>query len=141
MRIDSAHGSGYTADVTLDAQDLETMDDTQRVALLEMLVTGVLADGKVTPEEVTRTGSEGQLWLSAPPALDVGALRTALPDAYRVREALPGRYLVEGTIDPAVVAAAATWCAELGVLATEIRVDQRSLEDVFLELTGRELRG
>ncbi len=58
-----------------------------------------------------------------------------------MREALPGRYLVEGDIDPSVVAAAATWCAEQGALATEIRVDQRSLEDVFLELTGRELRG
>jgi ABC-2 type transport system ATP-binding protein len=26
------------------------------------------------------------------------------------------------------------------VLATDMRVEQRSLEDVFLELTGRELR-
>jgi ABC-2 type transport system ATP-binding protein len=26
------------------------------------------------------------------------------------------------------------------VLATDLRVEQRSLEDVFLELTGRELR-
>ncbi|MCK0093173.1 ABC transporter ATP-binding protein [Rhodococcus sp. HNM0563] len=98
----------------------------------------VVASG--TPEEVTRIGAEGQLWLSAPPDLDVTPLRTALAE-HRVREALPGRYLVEGDIDPSVVAAAATWCAEQGALATEIRVDQRSLEDVFLELTGRELRG
>jgi ABC-2 type transport system ATP-binding protein len=27
------------------------------------------------------------------------------------------------------------------VLATDMRVEQRSLEDVFLDLTGRELRG
>ncbi|MEE2034734.1 ABC transporter ATP-binding protein [Rhodococcus chondri] len=99
----------------------------------------VVASG--SPEEVTRTGSEGQLWLSAPLNLDLAPLRSVLPEGFRVREALPGRYLVEGAIDPVVVAAAATWCAELGVLATEIRVDQRSLEDVFLELTGRELRG
>ncbi|TCN57974.1 ABC-2 type transport system ATP-binding protein [Rhodococcus sp. SMB37] len=99
----------------------------------------VVASG--TPEEVTRIGAEGQLWLSAPPDLDLAALRASLADPYRVREALPGRYLVEGDIDPSVVAAAATWCAEQGALATEIRVDQRSLEDVFLELTGRELRG
>ena len=29
----------------------------------------------------------------------------------------------------------------MNVLINDIRVDQRSLEDVFLELTGRELRG
>ena len=28
----------------------------------------------------------------------------------------------------------------LNVLATDMRVEQRSLEDVFLDLTGRELR-
>jgi ABC-2 type transport system ATP-binding protein len=28
----------------------------------------------------------------------------------------------------------------LDVLATDMRVEQRSLEDVFLDLTGRELR-
>lgn len=38
----------------LDASDLDAMDDAQRVTLLEMIVTGVLADGKVTPEEVRR---------------------------------------------------------------------------------------
>jgi ABC-2 type transport system ATP-binding protein len=32
------------------------------------------------------------------------------------------------------------WCAQINVLATDLRVEQRSLEDVFLELTGRELR-
>ncbi|MEU5843959.1 ABC transporter ATP-binding protein [Rhodococcus sp. NPDC047139] len=94
-----------------------------------------------TPDEVTRDGAEGQLWLTAPAGLDVSALQSTLAGTHRVCEDNPGRYLVEGTIDPSVVAAAASWCANLGALATEIRVDQRSLEDVFLELTGRELRG
>lgn len=99
----------------------------------------VVASG--TPQEVMRSGSEGQLWLSAPPGLDIAALDATLPAPYRVGEPQPGRYLVEGNIEPSVVAAAATWCADQNALATEIRVDQRSLEDVFLELTGRELRG
>ena len=99
----------------------------------------VVASG--TPEEVARTGSEHQLWLAAVAGLDVAPLRTVLPDGFRVREAQPGRYLVEGAIDPAVVTAAAAWCADQGALVSEIRVDQRSLEDVFLDLTGRELRG
>ena len=38
------------------------------------------------------------------------------------------------------LATVTAWCARLNVLATDMRVEQRSLEDVFLELTGRELR-
>jgi len=117
------------------------MDEAEELADEIVIIDhgSVVAAG--TPEEVTRTGAEGQLWVSAPPELDVAALRAALPEGCRARENASGRYLVEGTIDPVVVAAVATWCAAQGALATEIRVDQRSLEDVFLELTGRELRG
>jgi len=32
------------------------------------------------------------------------------------------------------------WCAERGVLANSLRIESRTLEDVFLELTGKELR-
>ena len=32
------------------------------------------------------------------------------------------------------------WCASQGALADDVQVARRSLEDVFLELTGRELR-
>jgi len=66
------------------------------------------------------------------PNLDVGEFQKG----YR----LPGEYLVEGHIDPQVVATVTAWCARLDVLANDMRVEQRSLEDVFLDLTGRELR-
>ena len=52
----------------------------------------------------------------------------------------PGDYLVEGWVDPQVVATVTAWCAQQGVLAEALRITGRSLEDVFLELTGRELR-
>ncbi|QBJ98900.1 ABC transporter ATP-binding protein [Rhodococcus sp. ABRD24] len=99
----------------------------------------IVASG--TPSEVTRTGAEGQLSLVAPPGLDQAPLRAALPADFQVRERTPGNYVVRGNIDPHVVAAVTSWCAGLDALATEIRVDQRRLEDVFLELTGRDLRG
>jgi ABC-2 type transport system ATP-binding protein len=57
-----------------------------------------------------------------------------------VREASRGTYLVHGTIDPQVLSTVTSWCAQQGVLAEELTVARRSLEDVFLELTGRELR-
>jgi len=61
-------------------------------------------------------------------------------DAFSTSESAPGEYLVEGAIDPQVLATVTAWCAQIDVLATDLRVEQRSLEDVFLELTGRELR-
>ena len=64
----------------------------------------------------------------------------AYAETYKATETAPGEYLVEGHIDPQVLATVTAWCARLDVLATDMRVEQRSLEDVFLDLTGRELR-
>jgi ABC-2 type transport system ATP-binding protein len=47
---------------------------------------------------------------------------------------------VQGLIDPQLLAAVTGWCADRGVLAEDLQVQRRSLEDVFLELTGREPR-
>ncbi|MEB3048618.1 ABC transporter ATP-binding protein [Mycolicibacter sp. MYC123] len=98
----------------------------------------VVASG--TPAELTRSGAQGQVRFSAPPKLELSLLLAALPEGYRANEVLPGEYLVEGPVNPQVLATVTAWCAQLDVLATALRVEQRSLEDVFLELTGRELR-
>ncbi|MDQ2625901.1 MAG: ABC transporter ATP-binding protein [Actinomycetota bacterium] len=104
----------------------------------------IIDHGKVvaagTPAELTRSGAQGQVRFTAPPRLDLSLLLTALPEGYRASEPQPGEYLVEGAVDPQVLATVTAWCARLDVLATQLRVEQRSLEDVFLELTGRELR-
>ncbi|HZU48278.1 MAG TPA: ABC transporter ATP-binding protein [Mycobacterium sp.] len=93
-----------------------------------------------TPAELTRTGAKDQLRFSAPPRLDLSLLVSALPEDYKTTEVIPGEYLVEGPINPRVLATVTAWCAQIDVLATDMRVEQRSLEDVFLDLTGRELR-
>ncbi|WP_231992204.1 ABC transporter ATP-binding protein [Mycobacterium sp. ACS4331] len=93
-----------------------------------------------TPAELMRSGAEDQLRFSAPRMLDLTLLVSALPESYRAAEVAPGEYLVEGHIDPQVLATVTAWCARLDVLATDMRVEQRSLEDVFLDVTGRELR-
>jgi ABC-2 type transport system ATP-binding protein len=49
--------------------------------------------------------------------------------------------VVDGTVDPALLASVTAWCAERGVLASSLRIESRTLEDVFLELTGKDLRG
>jgi ABC-2 type transport system ATP-binding protein len=93
-----------------------------------------------TPAELMRSGAENQLRFSAPTKLDLSLLISALPESYKATETSPGEYLIEGQIDPQVLATVTAWCARLNVLATDMRVEQRSLEDVFLDLTGRELR-
>ncbi len=99
----------------------------------------VVADG--TPSQLTAEQPEAaQLRFRARAGMDTSQLCTALPADCRIEESTPGTYLLTGRVDPQVVSAVTTWCAQQGVLAEELHVGRRSLEDVFLELTGRELR-
>jgi len=99
----------------------------------------VVAQG--SPAELTASdGDAEQLTFRARPGLDVGLLIEALPEGYTVTEAAPGSYRVTGKIDPQVVSTVTAWCAQHGVLADQLHVGSKDLEDVFLELTGRELR-
>ena len=88
----------------------------------------LVAQGSVA--ELTRGG--GQIRFRATPGLDV-----TVPGA-RVTETA-GSYLVEGPEGPQLLAAVTAWCAEHGVMPEDLQA-QRSLEDVFLDLTGREYR-
>jgi ABC-2 type transport system ATP-binding protein len=72
--------------------------------------------------------------------MDLAGLASALPPEYHAAEPIAGRYLVQGRIDPGVLSTITAWCAQQGALADDVQVARRSLEDVFLELTGRELR-
>jgi ABC-2 type transport system ATP-binding protein len=76
----------------------------------------------------------------APAALDLSSLGAVLPTGSRVEEPSPGSYVVRGHVDPQLLATLTAWCAAHGVLAEGLAVERRTLEDVFLELTGRELR-
>ncbi len=105
----------------------------------------IVDNGKVvvegSPQALTvEAGEAAQLKFKARTRLDTGLLTAALPEGHHVRESAPGVYLVEGVIDPQVVSAVTAWCAQQGVLPQELQVGRRTLEEVFLELTGRELR-
>jgi len=93
-----------------------------------------------TPAELT--GSDGQLRFRAEPGLDTDSLVAALPPGSAAKESPSGHYIVEvpGAVEPALLAAVTAWCAERAVLPSSLRIESRTLEDVFLELTGRELR-
>jgi len=133
--IDGLRRDGVTVVLTThQLQEAEQLAD--RIIIIDRGST--VASG--TPAELTRNGAENQLRFSAPRKLDLTLLLTALPEGYQATEPTPGEYLIDGTIDPQVLATVTAWCARQNILATDLRVEQRSLEDVFLDLTGKELR-
>ena len=97
----------------------------------------VVAHG--SPAALT-AGEQQELRFRARPGMDLVGLRAALPEGYGAAETVAGRYVVQGRIDPAVLSTITAWCADQGALADDVQVARRSLEDVFLELTGKELR-
>ncbi|MDT7708751.1 MAG: type transport system ATP-binding protein [Pseudonocardiales bacterium] len=85
-------------------------------------------------------GQQREIRFRAKPGMDLDGLAAALPPDYLAKETKSGRYLVQGRIDPGVLSTITSWCADQGALADDVQVARRSLEDVFLELTGKELR-
>ena len=93
-----------------------------------------------SPAELT--GTDGQLRFRAEPGLDTDSLLGVLPPVSTAKESPAGHDVIEipGGVRPALLAAVTSWCADRGVMPSSLRIDSRTLEDVFLELTGRELR-
>ena len=133
--IDGLRRDGVTIVLTT-----HQLTEAEQLADHLVIVDDGVAVAKGTPAELMGRGAENQLRFSAPPKLDLSLLISALPETYLASEVSQGEYLVEGLIDPQVLATVTAWCARLNVLATDMRVEQRSLEDVFLDITGRELR-
>ncbi|BAU82390.1 ABC transporter [Streptomyces laurentii] len=117
------------------------MDEAEQLADDVAVVDGgkVIAQG--SPEQLCRGGAENTLRFGGRPGLDTGSLLKALPDGSSAVETTPGAYRVTGEIDPQLLATVTSWCAQHGVMPDRISVERHTLEDVFLELTGRELRG
>ncbi|BBA96627.1 putative ABC transporter ATP-binding protein [Actinacidiphila reveromycinica] len=116
------------------------MDEAEQLADQVAIIDAGRAIAAGTPEELCRGGAENTLRFSGRPALDLASLLNALPAGTRADELSPGSYRVEGTVDPQLLATVASWCAQHGVMPDHLAVERRTLEDVFLELTGRELR-
>ncbi|WP_031506798.1 ABC transporter ATP-binding protein [Streptomyces megasporus] len=98
----------------------------------------VIARG--SPEELCRGGAENTLRFTGRPGLDLRSLLKALPSGTAAAEPVPGSYRLTGAVDPRLLATVTSWCAQNGVMPDSISVERHTLEDVFLELTGKELR-
>ncbi|MFD5113244.1 ABC transporter ATP-binding protein [Streptomyces sp. NPDC058220] len=116
------------------------MDEAEALADDVVIIDAgkVIAQG--SPEELCRDGAENTLRFTGRPGLDLGSLLKALPHGSTADEPASGAYRIGGTVDPQLLATVASWCAQHGVMPDGISVERHTLEDVFLELTGRELR-
>ena len=78
------------------------------------------------------------LTFDAPRHVDVQSLRDALPIGVSVKQTSLGRYSVQPSTDPAVLATVSAWLSQAALTPRSLVVGQRSLEDLVLELTRDE---
>ncbi|HTE71966.1 MAG TPA: ABC transporter ATP-binding protein [Actinomycetes bacterium] len=116
------------------------MDEAEQLADHVVVVDRGRVVAAGSPADLT-AGAVGSVRFRAAPGLDLAALGAALPAATEVHETSPGSYRVDGEVDSRFVADLTAWCAARDLMPEGLTVGRRSLEDVFLELTGSELRG
>jgi ABC-2 type transport system ATP-binding protein len=114
------------------------MDEAERLADHVVIVDRGMVIASGNPPELT--GAERQLRFRARPGLGLDELLSALPPGTIAKESPAGHYVIEGDLVPELLASVTAWCASHGVMTEDLRIERRTLEDVFLELTGRELR-
>jgi ABC-2 type transport system ATP-binding protein len=133
--VEQLVGDGVTVVLTT-----HYMEEAERLASRVVVVDAgrVIASG--SPDELMSAGARNTLRFSAKPGLHIEELRWALPEEYSVIEEPAGTYRVEGEVTPHILATVTAWCAALDVMPEDLVVDKHSLEDVFLELTGKALR-
>ncbi|MQA06446.1 MAG: ATP-binding cassette domain-containing protein [Streptosporangiales bacterium] len=119
------------------------LDEAERLADHVVIIDHGTVLAAATPAELTGAGRGHTLTFRAVAGLDVDDLAATLPEGTTAHEDAPGHYRVQrasAAVDPQILAAVTAWCAQRGVLAEDVNVGRRTLEDVFLELTGKDLR-
>jgi len=116
------------------------IEEAERLADEVVIVDAgrVVATG--SPAELTAGGAQTRLSFAAPPGLELDGLRRILGPGLLVEERGPGQYRVDGPLTPGTLVAVTSWCADRRVMPQGLTVARRTLEDVFFEITGRELR-
>jgi ABC-2 type transport system ATP-binding protein len=118
------------------------MDEAERMAdWLHIIDHGrLIASG--TPLELTRGGRAATIRLVVTKPFPPDApqsLRQALGDGVEVTLLDELSIVVTGPADASSLAIVSRWCEANGVLPESLTLGQRTLEDVFLDLTGRGL--
>ncbi|AEK36822.1 hypothetical protein CVAR_1470 [Corynebacterium variabile DSM 44702] len=116
------------------------MDEAEALADKVVIIDhgAVVAQGSVS--ELTST-ADPVISVRCASGIDLDILEDRLNDPrVSVSAVRPDRFTVTAPVSPELVTALTTAVAEQNVLITSLRVEQRSLESVFLDITGREIR-
>ncbi|HSE54527.1 MAG TPA: ABC transporter ATP-binding protein [Nocardioidaceae bacterium] len=118
------------------------MDEAERLAdQIHVIDHGrLIASG--SPFELTRGTGNSTIRLVVTEPFPPGApasLQQALGPTTDVHPVNDQSLLISGPADASTLATVSAWCEKHGVLPESLSLGQRTLEDVFLQLTGREL--
>ena len=115
------------------------MDEAERLADRVAIIDHGRLIALDTPTGLTGVQNATVVRFVAPAGLDCAQL-AVLPSALKAEEIRPGSYLIETDTAPVLVAALTAWLRDQQITLTELRVGHGSLEDLFLRLTGAEIR-
>ena len=115
------------------------MDEAERLADRVAIIDHGRLVALDTPGGLTGTQNATVVRFVAPAGLDTTRL-AALPSASKAEEIRPGSYLIETESAPALLAELTAWLRDQRITLSELRVGHGSLEDLFLRLTGAEVR-
>ncbi len=117
------------------------MDEAERLADRIAIIDSGELIALDTPAGLTREQSTTttQVYFTATAGLDVAALGK-LTAARSAREDSAGKYALETGDAPQLFVELTTWLRDHHAELSEVRVGRSSLEDVFLRLTGKEIR-
>ena len=115
------------------------MDEAERLADRVAIIDHGKLIALDTPANMTGSQQANVVRFVAPAGLDCAQL-AALPSAHKAEEVRPGSYLIESDAIPALLAELTAWLRDHNITLSELRVGHGSLEDLFLRLTGSEVR-
>lgn len=121
------------------------MDDAQRLADYVYIIDGGRNVAEGTVQELLQRGPAVDagtdhvrtLTFDAKPGLDLSGV---LPADVVVLEERAGSYTATGTLTPRHLATLAEWWAVHDVMPAAMSLQARSLEDVFLDISGKDIR-
>jgi ABC-2 type transport system ATP-binding protein len=117
------------------------MDEAERLADQIHIIDHGRRIASGSPLDLTRGGTSTiRLVVTKPfPEGAPASLQAALGQRLDVRTISEVSLLISGPADSTTLATVSAWCETQGVLPESLNLGQRNLEDVFLEITGREL--